>query len=358
VLELWERNEKVVVFCFYIETGRALRRHISAEMERRFNEIAAKALGLPKGDKKEVSHRLELVAEAFSDQKGLLREAADKAIGEILKPFDLSAADRETALDITLRFLRTRSFLLRHMDVGHPDRVKAFEDALGKEDASGLTLRKKIEAFGELLASRVPEERVELLDALRTIQTGARYAEAGILEDAETSGRRTELALPNVRLANGEVSRAARDRLMLAFNTPFFPEVLVASAVMAEGVDLHLNCRYVIHHDLAWNPSVLEQRTGRIDRLGCKSMQTEKPVVVYQPYIEATQDEKQFLVVRDRERWFQIVMGEPFSIDEAVTDRIADRILLPIEAAEMLSLHLGLRGHPVRRNSPTSRHGS
>ena len=45
---------------------------------------------------------------------------------------------------------------------------------------------------------------------------------------------------------------------MLAFNTPFFPEVLVASSVPREGGDLH-------HHDLSGNPSALEQRTGRIE---------------------------------------------------------------------------------------------
>lgn len=28
---------------------------------------------------------------------------------------------------------------------------------------------------------------------------------------------------------------------MLAFNTPFFPEVLISSAVMGEGVDLQLD---------------------------------------------------------------------------------------------------------------------
>ena len=77
--------------------------------------------------------------------------------------------------------------------------------------------------------------------------------------------------MPNVRLANGGVQPATRRRLMLAFNTPFFPEVLVASSVMAEGVDLHHDCRHVIHHDLDWNPSTLEQRTGRVDRIGFKA---------------------------------------------------------------------------------------
>ena len=58
---------------------------------------------------------------------------------------------------------------------------------------------------------------------------------------------------------------------MRAFNTPFFPDILVCSEVMGEGVDLQRFCRHVIHHDLAWNPSTIEQRTGRIDRLGCKA---------------------------------------------------------------------------------------
>ncbi|WP_367183558.1 helicase-related protein [Lentimicrobium sp.] len=33
----------------------------------------------------------------------------------------------------------------------------------------------------------------------------------------------------------------------------FTCDILVASSVMAEGVDLHLNCRHIIHHDLCWN---------------------------------------------------------------------------------------------------------
>jgi hypothetical protein len=42
-----------------------------------------------------------------------------------------------------------------------------------------------------------------------------------------------------MRLANGDVKRDTSHRLTLAFNTPFFPEILIASSVMAEGVDLH-----------------------------------------------------------------------------------------------------------------------
>ena len=124
--------------------------------------------------------------------------------------------------------------------------------------------------------------------------------------------------MPNIRLANGLVKQETRQRLMLAFNTPFFPEVLVASSVLAEGVDLHLSCRYVIHHDLSWNPSTLEQRTGRVDRIGAKAEMVSKPIEVFLPYIGGTQDEKQYRVVMDRERWFQVLMGEDYRTDEVL----------------------------------------
>ncbi|OOP57189.1 MAG: hypothetical protein AYP45_04805 [Candidatus Brocadia carolinensis] len=113
-----------------------------------------------------------------------------------------------------------------------------------------------------------------------------------------------------MRLIHGTTKQETRQKIMLTFNTPFYPDVLVASSVMAEGIDLHLNCRYVIHHDLCWNPSMLEQRTGRVDRIGAKVEKCGKPIHVYYPFISETQDEKMYRVVMDRERWFKVVMGK------------------------------------------------
>jgi superfamily II DNA/RNA helicase len=63
--------------------------------------------------------------------------------------------------------------------------------------------------------------------------------------------------------AGGGKSLQTRERVFAGFNTPLLPEVLVCTAVGQEGIDLHRHCRHVIHYDLAWNPAVLEQRTGR-----------------------------------------------------------------------------------------------
>jgi hypothetical protein len=234
--------------------------------------------------------------------------------------------------------LRTPSFLVRYVDVGDPDRVAALGAAFEARDPSGRTLRQDIDGFARFVAERVPEERAELLEALRRINTGTIRTSGEALIEGET-GEKTTI-IPNVRLANGEVSRQTRRRLMLGFNTPFFPEVLISSAVMGEGVDLHIDCRHAIHHDLDWNPSVLEQRTGRLDRLGSKAEQTHQPIVVYEPFLAGTQDEKQFRVVKDRERWFNVVMGEKLELDEALTDRLAERVELPLELAKRLALRL------------------
>jgi hypothetical protein len=44
--------------------------------------------------------------------------------------------------------------------------------------------------------------------------------------------------------------------------------VLLATDVAAEGVNLQHACRLVVHVELPWSPARLEQRNGRVDRLG------------------------------------------------------------------------------------------
>ena len=45
-------------------------------------------------------------------------------------------------------------------------------------------------------------------------------------------------------------------------------DVLVATDAAGEGLNLHHRCRLVIDVELPWNPLRLEQRVGRVDRLG------------------------------------------------------------------------------------------
>lgn len=72
------------------------------------------------------------------------------------------------------------------------------------------------------------------------------------------------------RLMYGKTEPNSRRLLQLAFNRQHsFPQVLVAQSVVGrEGLNLHEACRTVVILHPEWNPAVVEQQIGRVDRLG------------------------------------------------------------------------------------------
>lgn len=351
VLELWDAREKVVVFCHWKATGRALQKHISAAIEAEVKRRAAKALSIKLS---EVDRKLEQIAKRFDDD-GSLGQALDRVVKRVLDSVGVEDFDvRRQISAIVRRFARTPSFVVRYVPLDRIDDPLALREALGQNDASGLALQRKIESFVRFIQGRREEERVEYLGALREIQTGERFVSVSGRKQSKTGSR----LLANVRLVNGDMTREDRRRLLLAFNTPFFPEILIATSVMAEGVDLHLDCRHVIHHDLAWNPSTLEQRTGRVDRIGSKAERSSCSIQVYHPFVGASQDEKMYRVVMDRRRWFQVLMGADYILDETTSERVALRMPLPANAAAPLAFRLEVEIPGVDRQKPETAEGA
>ena len=64
-------------------------------------------------------------------------------------------------------------------------------------------------------------------------------------------------------------------------------KVLLSSEVGSEGIDLQF-CDALVNYDLPWNPMVVEQRIGRIDRIG----QENKIIHIYNLIISDTIEEK------------------------------------------------------------------
>ena len=63
------------------------------------------------------------------------------------------------------------------------------------------------------------------------------------------------------------ISTATRkEKVRAAFNSPFWPFVLVSTSVGQEGLDFHHYCHALTHWNLPANPVDLEQREGRIHR--------------------------------------------------------------------------------------------
>jgi len=63
--------------------------------------------------------------------------------------------------------------------------------------------------------------------------------------------------------ANGQSHQA---NLRDAFNSPFWPFILVSTSIGQEGLDFHPYCHAVVHWNLPSNPVDLEQREGRVHR--------------------------------------------------------------------------------------------
>lgn len=392
-VDLWSRGEKVLIFCFYVQTAQALYEHLREQVNQKIISIAGQKLGLdPRNHTSEIEKWLMRIAHRLTDEDSPLhREILSILKSVVDKPDYAKLRDyRSRLLAVLMAYFRSPPFVARYLPLDDllvrealSERqtrrrviargIDALRHVLTEEkDESDQTFLGRVEQFlrfavelaerahGPRLSeehgvSQEPENPLdEYLNAVSVYSRPRRpqHVDQDEIEDEKEKGIYRVVRL--VRMIYGGTKPEVRDRLMLAFNSPLFPEILVCSSVMAEGVDLHRFCRHVIHHDLCWNPSTLEQRTGRLDRVGCKAELCGHPIEVYLPFIAGSADEKMFRVLRDRERWFQIVMGQKYEFDEATSQVIASRILIPDSVAHSLTFDLSC-WHPCQSCVPSVR---
>jgi len=369
-IDLWSAGEKVLVFVFYRQTASALQRHISIALEQKLLDIARLRIGQPSLRNNDVQNLLARVSQRLTDPKSSLYRTAynwlNDRISHAFSEVPVTAKQRRLLLAVLLRYLRSFSVAARYYPLDNPEfrdavafrhqvtpnaqtaLLASFETRLSE---TGKSPARQISDFLEFMkeCSR-PRDAVDgqesttefdqYLDALNRIQVGVRRSSDPVGENYVRQGRIRLLA--NVRAVTGETPPKYRSVVMRAFNSPLFPEILIASQILAEGVDLQRSCRMVIHHDLCWNPSLLEQRIGRVDRLGSLSADLGRPLHIFEPYLTATADEKMYRVVKDRERWFQVVMGEKFELSEIATENRAQRVPLPQSLANALTYELSV----------------
>ena len=82
------------------------------------------------------------------------------------------------------------------------------------------------------------------------------------------------------------------------------PQILLSSEVASEGVDLQFS-KVLINYDLPWNPMKIEQRIGRIDRLGQKASK----ILIWNLFYEDTIDERIYTRLYERIDIFQRALG-------------------------------------------------
>ncbi|SEJ51549.1 helicase-related protein [Demequina mangrovi] len=174
----------------------------------------------------------------------------------------------------------------------------------------------------EISPSRLVEPHRELVEAAHALDTHvdskfdqleplvAQLAAEGRRALLFTFSRPTLAYLENrlrgryrVAVLHGGVDRRARREVMTDFRAGRY-DIVLASKVASEGLDFEF-CSAIINYDLPWNPMEIEQRIGRIDRIG----QAESKMLVASFHNEETIDERIVARVLDRIRIFEDSIG-------------------------------------------------
>jgi superfamily II DNA or RNA helicase len=160
--------------------------------------------------------------------------------------------------------------------------------------------------------------------------------------------RRLATSPHRVAVLHGDVPRRDRDKIMADFRAGAY-DFLLATKVASEGLDFEF-CSAVVNYDLPWNPMEIEQRIGRIDRIG----QRENKLAVWNFNTPGTIEETIRERVHERIQVFERTIGElepildsrwrqieklifDFTLSEAERDqRIREAVLAVEEQAKSL----------------------
>lgn len=151
----------------------------------------------------------------------------------------------------------------------------------------------------------------------------------------------------HARLLQGATRWETRRYLQTAFNRPgASPWVLIAqSQVGREGLNLHESCRVVVQFHAEWNPAVLEQQIGRVDRKGSlweklaqkwldEGARGEPPFVeIRQLVFEGTYDAFQWDQVKRRQHFFDASLFGSLLPAEALSRIPKDRVKEVLDSA-------------------------
>jgi len=110
----------------------------------------------------------------------------------------------------------------------------------------------KFKQLTELLKN-IPEDKIIIFSYYRATQN---YLCRKLKEFGEETA-----------LIHGGIPNDQRWKEIDRFKDQTGPRILISSEVGSEGIDLQF-CRVLVNYDLPWNPMRIEQRIGRIDRVG------------------------------------------------------------------------------------------
>lgn len=221
-------------------------------------------------------------------------------------------------------------------------------EACSSREAVYFTLKKMLEKKNEDGSAAVPEDMVmELMKKVEQVTQNSKAEKAvELIKQIDdkviifTEYRATQMYLQWFLQQNGISSvpfrggfkRGKKDWMRELFKGKF--QVLIATEAGGEGINLQF-CNHIINYDLPWNPMRLEQRIGRIHRLG-----QEKDVHIYNFATKNTVEEHILKLLYEKINLFERVIGQ---LDDILTrldlrnieDHIQDIMLRSRSEGEM-----------------------
>ena len=107
----------------------------------------------------------------------------------------------------------------------------------------------------------------------------------------------------DVNVFHGAMNPGAKDRAIEQFKQNSGSQVLICTEAGGEGRNLQF-CHLLVNYDLPWNPMKVEQRIGRIDRIG----QTQ-PISIFNLWVKDTIEERVLDILENRIRMFEETVG-------------------------------------------------
>jgi hypothetical protein len=212
----------------------------------------------------------------------------------------------------------------------------------GAEGATAQALRAELAMTDEILkvaepVSARPDERIKwlILWIQENLLSGNRWNNRRLIIFTEYEDTRrwverrlreaiahTSQADERIGVFTGATGSDKREEVKHAFNADPNREplrILICTDAAREGINLQTHCSDLIHFDLPWNPSRLEQRNGRIDR---KLQPAKRVHCRYFRYAQREADIVLEALVKKTER----IREQLGSVGQVIEDRIAKRL--------------------------------
>lgn len=228
-------------------------------------------------------------------------------------PVRLTEAERQLYLDV-------HGFIRRQMQKSLAEKrtilpyITLLREVCSSTWAAALTLKKLSE---KVQPDDVRDELMALLQQAVNIETGAKVQRLlQLLQNTKGKAivfteyrgsqafirKHLEAAGLGIVTFDGSLSASRKEFTKFLFRR--YGDVLVSTESGGEGINLQY-CNNVINFDLPWNPMRLEQRIGRIHRLG----QT-KDVHVFNFATQGTIEEHILRLLHEKINMFEMVVGE------------------------------------------------